>query len=253
MTRERLAGKTAIVTGGTAGIGEAVTRLFVDEGACVVTLARRTEPGQRLAAELGERVVFIAGDVATETTAERAVAAAHKEFGRLDVLVNNAAMDFFSDLLETDVEDVRQVLQTNFVGPFLMLRAAGRAMREGDGGAIVNVVSRNALVGVPSFAIYGAAKGALLSLTRAAAVELASLAIRVNAVAPGLTNTPLVRAWIETQENPAEFERAKAATIPQRRFAEPLEVAAAIVFLASDEAAHITGALLSVDGGYTAA
>ena len=180
----------------------------------------------------------------------RVVAEAMERHGRLDVLVNNAAIDHTGDVLETPIEEVRELFDVNVFGAMHMLQAAGRAMRD-RGGAIVNVTSRLASIGVPSMAMYGAAKGALLSLTRGAAVELAPQRIRVNAVAPGMTRTPLFEAWAAAEG--AEVADAAAAAIPQGRFATPEEVAAAIAFLASDEAAHITGASLPVDGGYTAA
>jgi NAD(P)-dependent dehydrogenase (short-subunit alcohol dehydrogenase family) len=249
---KRLAGKVAILTGATSGIGEATAQRFADEGAHLVLVARRCEVGQTLANRLGEgRAIFVAGDVTDPLTAERAVAAA-ADLGGVDVLVNNAGIDFTSDLLDTDVSDVRRVLEVNFVGAFLTLKEAARAMR-GSGGSIVNVTSRTAAVGVPTMAIYGASKGALLSLTRGAAIDLACAGIRVNAVAPGLTQTPLVEAWIGAQEHPAAFREHVVSAIPQGRLGRPADVAAAILYLASDEALHVTGISLAVDGGYTAA
>jgi NAD(P)-dependent dehydrogenase (short-subunit alcohol dehydrogenase family) len=249
----RLAGKTAIVTGGTSGIGEATVRLFAGEGARVVVVARRSEPGDRLVAELGaDRARFLSGDVTSEATARSAVEAA-EEWGGADVLVNNAAMDWVSRVLETSEADVRRVLETNFIGAFVMQREVGRKMVERRRGSVVNVTSRNASVGVPTMALYASAKGALLALTRAAAVEWASDGVRVNAVAPGLTLTPLIRTWIADQNDPVAFEREVTATIPQGRMAEPIDVAYAILFLASDESRHVTGISLAVDGGYTAA
>ncbi len=248
----RLAGKTAIVTGATEGIGAAVSRLFAREGARLVLVARRSEPGEALAAELGsEGAVFVAGDVGRPETARAAVEEAGR-FGPLDVLVNNAGLDLSGDLLEMSEEDARRVFDVNVFGALFMLQAAAAAMR-GRGGSVVNLSSRTASVGVPGMAVYGASKGALLALTRAAAIELAPLGIRVNAVAPGLTETPLVKAWIDEQADPSAFRAEAAATIPQGRFGEPEEVAAAVLFLASDEARHITGVSLPIDGGYTAA
>jgi NAD(P)-dependent dehydrogenase (short-subunit alcohol dehydrogenase family) len=249
----RLAGKVAVVTGGTSGIGEATVRLFVDEGARVVIVARRVEPGERLARELGaDHARFLPGDVGREKTAVEAMAAA-EEWGGVDVLVNNAAMDWAGVLVDTSEADLRRVLDTNFVGAFLMQREAGRRMLERGQGSIVNVTSRNATVGVATMAVYASAKGALLALTRASAIEWAASGVRVNAVAPGLTDTPLTQTWIAGQPDPASFESNLTSTIPQRRMAEPLDVARAILFLASDESAHITGASIAVDGGYTAA
>jgi NAD(P)-dependent dehydrogenase (short-subunit alcohol dehydrogenase family) len=249
----RLAGKIAVITGGTSGIGQATVRLFASEGARVVIVARRRGPGEELVAELGpERVKFLPGDVGTEATATASIDVA-EEWGGVDILVNNAAMDWTSRIVDTSEADARRVMQTNFIGAFLMQREAGRKMLLRRRGSIVNVTSRNASVGVPTMAIYAAAKGALLALTRVAAVEWAVDGVRVNAVAPGLTQTPLVRTWIEEQDDPLEFEKEIALTIPQRRMAEPIDVANAILFLSSDESLHITGASLAVDGGYTAA
>jgi len=242
----RLEGKVAIVTGGTSGIGEATVRLFVEEGARVVIVARH-------ASGRGDgNTRFVAGDVVDKRTAQAAVDAA-EEWGGAEVLVNNAAMDWTSSVLETSEDDVRRVLDTNFLGCLLMQQAAGAKMLERGRGSIVNVTSRTASVGVPTMGLYAAAKGALLALTRTAAIEWARHGVRVNAVAPGLTRTQLVRTWIDDQPDPAAFEKQVVSTIPQGRMAEPEEVASAILFLASDESKHITGISLAVDGGYTAA
>jgi len=206
-----------------------------------------------LVAELGPVTTrFVSGDVASEATAKTAIGLA-ESWGGLDVLVNNAAMDWVSPILETSEADVRRVLDTNFIGAFLMQRESARRMLERRSGSIINLTSRNASVGVPTMGLYAAAKGALLSLTRAAAIEWADQGVRVNAVAPGLTNTPLVRTWINEQDDPVAFEKAVAAAIPQGRMAQPLDIANAILFLASDESRHVTGITLAVDGGYTAA
>jgi len=248
-----MSGRVAIVTGATEGIGLAVSRQLAAEGHRLVLVARRAGPGEALVAELGpERACFVAGDVGGPATADAAVEAARAQHGGLDVLVNNAALDLSGPaLLDTTLADARRIFDVNVFGALLMLQAAARAMRE-RGGAIVNVTSRAALVGLPGSAVYGASKGALESLTRSAALELAPHGIRVNSVAPGLTDTPMISTWVSEQPDPAAFRAAKEATIPQRRLAAPDDVAAAICFLASDAAASITGACLSVDGGYTA-
>jgi NAD(P)-dependent dehydrogenase (short-subunit alcohol dehydrogenase family) len=249
----RLKGRVAIVTGGTDGIGLATVRLFAREGARLVVVARRAEPGERLVEELGRECVrFLAADVADEETAIEAVHTATEAFGRLDVLVNNAAVDFVRDVEATTREDLERIFASNFFGAFALLREAGKAMRARGGGSIVNVTSRNASVGVPAMGAYAAAKGALLSLTRVAALEWASFGVRVNAVAPGMTDTPLIRAWIDDQSRPAEFEQGLVDSVPLGRLAQPEDVAAAILYLASDDSAFVTGASLPVDGGYTA-
>jgi len=249
----RLDGKTVIVTGGTMGIGEAIVRRFADESARLVVVARDRGRGERLVADVGEdRVRFVAGDVTDPATADAAVEAA-LALGGVDVLVNNAAVDFTSDLLETDDDDVRRVFETNFFGAFWMLQRVARELKRRGGGSIVNVSSRLASIGVPTMVVYSASKGALLALTRGAAIELAPHNIRVNAVAPGLTATPLYDAWIGEQDDPDAFAARVAATIPQGRVGTPQEVAAAVAYLAADESAHVTGASIPIDGGYTAA
>jgi NAD(P)-dependent dehydrogenase (short-subunit alcohol dehydrogenase family) len=251
-TLQRFTGKVIAVTGATAGIGAVTARRLAAEGGTLILSGRNRESADSLVAEIGEEhAAFVAGDVRERATADRVVAEALERHGRLDVLVNNAAIDHTGDVLETPIAEVRDLFDVNVFGAMHMLQAAGLAMRERGGGAIVNVSSRLASIGVPSMAMYSAAKGALLSLTRAAAVELAPHGIRVNAVAPGMTRTPLFEAWAAAEGG--EVVAHAAAAIPQNRFAMPEEVAAAIAFLASDEAAHITGASLPVDGGYTAA
>jgi NAD(P)-dependent dehydrogenase (short-subunit alcohol dehydrogenase family) len=249
----RLSGKVAVVTGGTDGIGLEICRAFAREGARIVAVGRRQEPGDRLVAELvADSVVFVAGDVADPAVAERAVETAARRFGALDVLVNNAGLDLSGvDLLDTTLDDAHRIFAVNFFGALQMLQAAACVMRD-RGGAIVNVTSRTALVGLPGSAVYGASKGALESLTRAAALEFAPFRIRVNSVAPGLTETRMIATWVASQPEPDAFRARVLSSIPQRRFATPAEVAAAIVYLSSDESLSVTGACLAVDGGYTA-
>jgi NAD(P)-dependent dehydrogenase (short-subunit alcohol dehydrogenase family) len=249
----QLDGKVAIVTGATEGIGLAIARAFVQEGARIVALARRPEPGTRLAAELGKACAFVQGDVAEPETADRAITAAERTFGPLDILVNNAGLDLSGvPLLETTEAQARTIFDVNVFGALLLLQTAARAMA-GRSGSIVNVTSRLAHVGLAGSSVYGASKGALASLTRGAAVELAPLGIRVNEVAPGLTETPMIRDWISAQEDHGTFRREREASIPQGRFAAPEDVAAAVVYVASDAARSVTGACIAIDGGYTAA
>ena len=249
----RLEGKVAIVTGATGGIGEAVARAFVREGARSVLLVARTQDAlERLATELGPAATAHAGDVGDPATA-RAVLARAEDFGGLDILVNNAGLDLVSPVLDTSEADARRIFDVNFFGALFLLQAAARALAARGAGAIVNVSSRTASAGVPGMAVYGASKGALEALTRAAAIELAPRQVRVNAVAPGLTRTRMNEEWVGAQPDPQAFLRQLEARIPQGRLARPEDVAAAIVYLASDEARHITGVTLAVDGGYTAA
>jgi NAD(P)-dependent dehydrogenase (short-subunit alcohol dehydrogenase family) len=249
-----LEGKVAVVTGGSMGIGLEIARLFLSRGACVVIIGRDLERGRAAVEGLrSDRAVLLAGDVAEPTTGPEAVRLATERFGRLDVLVNNAAIDHDEPLLDVAPETAELVFRTNFHGALRMLQAAAREMRDaGTGGSIVNVSSRLASIAVPGMSVYGAAKGALSSLTRGAAIELAPHGIRVNTVAPGFTETPLLTAWLEQQPDPAAARARADSAIPLGRVATPADVAHAVAFLAGDEAAHITGASLAIDGGYTA-
>jgi NAD(P)-dependent dehydrogenase (short-subunit alcohol dehydrogenase family) len=249
-----LDGRVAVITGGTQGIGEAVARLFVAEGAAILVVARTASKAEILLEEIdSERVSFASGDVSDADTATRVVAAARDRFGRVDILVNNAAVDFSGvGLIDSAEDDIRRVFDVNTFGAVFMLREVARFMRDHGGGAIVNVISRAALVGIPGMSIYGASKGAIASLTRTAAVELAPFGIRVNAVAPGATDTPMMRSWIDDQPDPVSFERGIVAGLLGERLADPKEVSEAILFLASPASSYVTGACLPVDGGFTA-
>jgi NAD(P)-dependent dehydrogenase (short-subunit alcohol dehydrogenase family) len=249
-----LDGRVAIITGGTQGIGRSVAELFVKAGAKVVLIARTSTAGAELVETLGASLAaLVQGDVAEPMTARHAVATAVERFGRLDVLVNNAAIDYSGiPLVESAPQEIRRVFEVNTHGSIFMLQEAARHMRDHGGGAIVNVLSRAGLVGIPGMTIYGASKGAIYSLTRAAAIELAPLGIRVNSVAPGATETPMMRTWIEEQPDPPGFEREIVSGLTEERLARPDEVAEAILFLASDLASYVNGACLTVDGGYTA-
>lgn len=239
--------RVVLLTGASRGVGEVAVEAFRATGARVVTLSRTARPSRE-----SEGILDLLGDVAEPETAAMAVEAALDTFGRLDTLVNNAALDLAKPLAETTPEEARQVFAVNALGPLWMIQAATEPLAERRG-AIVNVTSRLAHVGVPEMAVYGASKGALRALTHGAAIELAPRGIRVNAVAPGMTETPLLREWLAGQEDPDSVRAGVESQIPLRRLARPQDIADAIVFLASDAAAHITGVTLPVDGGYTAA
>ena len=245
--------RVALVTGATSGIGVEIARRLAADGLRVVLTGRSKERGAVVAADIGQGAVFLPADITEPSAADALVEAVVSAHGRIDVLVNNAAIDHVGWLLDTPAGRVRATFETNVFAAVACLQAAGRAMRDaGRGGAIINVTSRLASVGVPTMSTYSASKGAMLALTIAAAVELAPLDIRVNAVAPGMTRTPLYEQWLQEQADPADMERRVTSAIPLRRIAMPADVAAAVAFLASPEAAYITGASIPVDGGYVA-
>ena len=244
----RLDGKRAIVTGGTAGIGLATVRLLRELGAHVLAVSRR--PSE----DLPEGVRHLKADIGDPAAAVAIAAAGSEELGGIDVLVNNAAHDHTKLLLETSDEEIDHVLAVDLAAPIRVTREVARVMVEqGTGGAIVNLSSRLGSIGVETMGTYGAAKGGINAFTRHAAIELARYGIRVNAVAPGLTETPLVAEWLAAQDDPDAFRERIAAQVPQGRIGAPDEVAWAIAWLVSDVSPHVTGAVIPIDGGYTAA
>lgn len=247
-----LAGKGVLVSGGSRGIGLATARRFLDEGARVVLSGLDEREVERAVLDLdptGERVEGMAVDVAEEGQVRRLVDAAEDLLGGIDVLANNAGVALRERFLEIPVESWDRVLDVNLRGMFLVAReAAARMVARGRGGAIVNMASTNALEGEAGYAHYNASKGGVAMLTRTMAAELGPRGIRVNAVCPGKIQTQLQRE-AEDAAYTARFERER---IPLGRSGTPEEVAAAYAFLASDDAAFITGELLVVDGGQLA-
>jgi NAD(P)-dependent dehydrogenase (short-subunit alcohol dehydrogenase family) len=239
-------GRVVLVTGASRGVGAVTVARLLESGARVIAVSRT------LADRRTDQVLELAADLADPASSPEVVAAGLEAFGRLDALVNNAALDLAAPLLETSVDDAQRIFAVNALAPLWMIQAAAPAIAE-RGGAIVNVTSRLAHIGVAEMAVYGASKGALRALTHGAAVELAPMGIRVNAVAPGMTETPLFSEWLEERPDPAAARADVEGRIPLGKLATPEDVAAAILFLLSDSAAHITGVTLPVDGGYTAA
>jgi NAD(P)-dependent dehydrogenase (short-subunit alcohol dehydrogenase family) len=238
------AGRVAVVTGAAGALGRAVVEQLVARGASVVAVD--LEPVAETAA-----VAAVEGDVAVAATAGRAVALAEERFGGMDVLVCNAGRIIWKPVVDTTEEEWDRVQAVNVKGAFLFCRAAVPAMRERGGGAIVCTASISGVVGLPLQSAYSASKGAIVQLTRQLAVELAP-DIRVNAVAPGAIDTPFLHRLVETADDPAGLTAAIVADHPLGRIASADEVARTIVFLASDAAAFVTGAILPVDGGFTA-
>jgi NAD(P)-dependent dehydrogenase (short-subunit alcohol dehydrogenase family) len=253
----RFTGKVAIVTGAASGIGRATALALAAEGAGVVVLDRAVDGGAACVAEIarrGGRAACVAGDVTDDATAARAVAAACDELGGLDVLVNGAGFGGggAGAASSFDLELWSQSLAVNLTGPFLMIRHAVPAMLARRGGAVVNVASAAGLVGMAGTFAYCAAKGGLVNLTRSLALTYAPQGIRVNCVCPGVTDTPM----LDVVHRHPQAERILAGyrkMQPIGRLATADEIAAAILFLASDESSFVVGAALAVDGGWTAA
>jgi NAD(P)-dependent dehydrogenase (short-subunit alcohol dehydrogenase family) len=242
-------GKVAIVTGAASGVGRETTRLLSEAGASVVAVDVAPAIHELAAAN----VAPLEGDASLADTAAGAVRTARERFGRLDVLVNNAAQIIYKGILDTDEAEWDRLLAVNVRSVFHHCRAAIPVMQEQGGGAIVNTASISGLVGLAGQGAYAASKGAVVMLTRQLAIEFAPANIRVNAVAPGAIDTPFLRRFLDAQHNPQAVEDAIRSHHPLGRLAEPEEVARAILFLASDDARFVTGTVLSVDGGYTAA
>jgi meso-butanediol dehydrogenase/(S,S)-butanediol dehydrogenase/diacetyl reductase len=243
----RFAGRTAVVTGAASGIGAATAAALAREGAHVVVLDVDAAGGARVAREIGG--TFAAVDVADEAALARALGETARARGRLDVLVSNAFATAVGALESLAVAEWRRTLDVTLTAVFTGLRAAVPLMRAQGGGAVVNVASISGLAGDRGLGAYNAAKAGVVNLTRAAALELATAGIRVNAVCPGLIDTPSLRRAL--QRVPAVEGLARAA-VPVGRLGRPEEVAAAICFLASDDASYVTGAALVVDGGLMA-
>jgi NAD(P)-dependent dehydrogenase (short-subunit alcohol dehydrogenase family) len=247
-----LTGRTAIVTGASRGLGQAIAEALAAAGACVAATARDV-------ASLGETVSRIetaggkarpiALDVRDVEASAAAMAVVADELGGLDILVNNAGYEEVRPSLEVDEALWERVVDTNLKGAFFCAQAAARAMADRKRpGSIINLCSLTSYVGVPTAVPYGSSKTGLLGMTRALATEWASLGIRVNAIAPGYFRTDMTEVFYQD----ARWESAMLTKIPQRRFGRMDDLAGAVVFLASDASAYVTGHCIPVDGGYLA-
>jgi NAD(P)-dependent dehydrogenase (short-subunit alcohol dehydrogenase family) len=250
----RLSGKSAVITGAAFGIGRATAVRFAEEGARLVLTDIQSDPLAAFAADLrmgGAEVETVVGDVAREDDAKRMIQAAVDRYGRIDVLVANAGIIQLGDARESTAADWDQVMSIDGRGMFLTCKFAIEAMAQSGGGAIVCLSSISGLAGQKRQSTYGPAKFVATGITKHLAIEWADRGIRVNAVAPGTIRTERV-ARMPEEPGGAEYLAAIEKMHPMGRISAPSEVAAAIVFLASDEASFITGAVLPVDGGYLA-
>lgn len=236
-----LVGRVAIVTGGASGIGRATVELFVAEGARVVIADVDVHRGQELAAGLGEAVLFQRTDVANADEVRAAVDLAVGQFGRLDVMFNNAGISSsFRRLLRNDLSDFERVMAVNVLGVMLGSRCAAGHMAEQGSGSIINTSSMGALTGGPAPVVYRASKAAVIQFTRSAAADLAENGIRVNCIAPGHIDTGITNY---------DLGPVIARTQPLQRRGTPADVANVALFLASERSAQITGVVVPVDGG----
>lgn len=249
-------GRVALVSGATSGIGAACARELALRGARVVLSGRSAERGARMLEELragGGEAELVPGDLRDRGFCDRLVAETLTRFGRVDVLVNSAGIWITASTLETTEEQWDATLETNLSALFFLSRAALRAMRRQGSGAVVNVSSDWGLVGAPGAAAYCASKGAVILLTKAMALDHAQDGIRINAVCPTDTDTPMMHDdFRQRGVSASDGMRESAESIPMGRMATPLEVARAVCFLASDAAGLITGVALPIDGGTTA-
>jgi 2-hydroxycyclohexanecarboxyl-CoA dehydrogenase len=256
----RLDGKVAAITGGASGIGEATVRRFIAEGASVAFCDRDGERGQRVAAELeaaGAKVAFTQADVGTEAACLGFVNGAAQRFGRLDILINNAGIRKYEKVDEASVTSWNEILSVNLLSYAACAKAAVPLMRANKGGApggaIVNTASVRSVVAGGGNLLYDTTKAAIAGFTRGLAADHSAEGIRVNAVGPGPIFTPFHERRIAAAGETVEQYNAKAAQgTMMKRPGRAEEVASAILFLASDDASYITGALLFVDGGMTA-
>ena len=248
----RLAGMKSVVTGGASGIGAATARRFAAEGAQVCILDRDVATAQALAEELGSEHFALELDVRFEAAVEQAAADVYARWEAVDVLVNNAGSELNKTYNETTVEEWDKVLDTDLKGPWLLCKHFVPPMVERGAGSVINISSLNGLVGFPLSTAYGSAKGGLVVFTRDMAIELATTGVRINCVCPGVIETPMMERWTDLMPDKDDAKAMVRGVMPIGRMGTADEVAGAVLFFASPDSSLCQGAVLSVDGGFTA-
>ena len=248
-TKITLEGKVAIITGASRGIGEAIARTYAAAGAKVVLAARKLEGLQAVADSIGPSALAVAAHTGKEAECKKLVAAAIEKFGKVDVLVNNAATNvYFGPFLGVEESAWDKTFEVNLKGYFWMTReVVNHVIGRSGSGSVVNISSVNGLEGAALQGVYAMTKAAVISMTKTMAVELASNKIRLNAIAPGLVETRLASGIVKDQDLHAEWIRKT----PQARHGQPEEIAGAALYLASDAASFMTGQTMVIDGGMT--
>ncbi len=243
----RLSNQTALITGGARGIGAAMARLFIQEGAAVIITDILKTEGELTAAALGKNCLFVPHDVTLASAWKQVVSLGEARMGPISVLVNNAGVVLNKDIQHTTQEDFESILRINTTGPFLGIEALLPSMQKHRKGSIINISSIAGLVGFTNCIAYVTSKYALRGMTKAAALELAKDGIRVNSIHPGVIKTPMTM----NDEMADRIDQISAA-IPMGRIGEPIEIASLALYLASDESSYCTGAEFTADGGLTA-
>lgn len=245
-----LTGRIALITGASRGIGEATAKLFAEQGAHVILSSRKAEELEKVKAKIeaaGGKATVMAAHAGTSSDIQRLIGDIGNQFGRLDILVNNAATNpYFGHISDTDMGMVDKTIQVNIRGYFELSALASKLMKKNGGGAIVNIASINGVKPAAFQGIYSITKAAVINMTESFAKECAPWKVRVNAVLPGLTDTKFASALTR---NEAVLKSA-LQQIPLARMAQPEEIAPAILFFASDAASYVTGTTLTVDGGF---
>jgi NAD(P)-dependent dehydrogenase (short-subunit alcohol dehydrogenase family) len=250
----KLKGKVAIVTGAGSGIGKASAGLFAEEGALVVLVDSNPETGAQAAEtirSIGGEAIYCYADVSKSHDVEAMVNTAVQTYGRLDLLLNNAAIQIMAKLADTTEEVWDRIQSVNLKGVFLGCKYAIPAMIRTKGGSIINMASVLGFVGDPDLAAYCAAKGGVIALTKAGALTYGSQGVRINCICPGDVDTPLVQDYFNKDPDPQRLRQEVSSKYALRRIASPREVAQLVVFLASDDSSFITGSTLVIDGGLT--